>query len=450
MTRKFALLILAASLAFTGCDKIPGFKKKPVVQATPTPASTASAPGSSAGSTSASGTESAKEHKGPSAPPVQVVDTHASVMVLCFHNIEDKSGMKALTITVAEFERELNAIKDKGFTVIPMQDFLAWRRSEKNIPAKSCVITIDDGWVSGYTIAWPILKKMGYPFTMFVYINYIGTGGKSISWDQLAEMRDAGVDIQCHTYYHGNLRAPGTGVDAKTKAAIMKEVQTVGKDGYMRKEIIESKKILEDRLGIKVNALAYPFGNYNAEARALVKEAGYEAAFTVYGQRLAHSAPFDLLGRYAVETAKPAIFENSLTMLGGGVSPEDNGPSAMSQLAATSMITEPPNGENITDPTPTIKANLEAMGVLDDGTVAMRIGGLGPVQAKYDKANNTISYTVTTPLKPNSYRVFITAKSNGRPVETSWNFTFYPNGVPPAPETPAAPVATPEPKKKKK
>ena len=107
-------------------------------------------------------------------PPV---DPHASVMVLCYHNIEDKSAMKALTISVAEFERQLTAVKDEGFTVIGMQDFLAWRRGEKSIPQKSCVITIDDGWVSGYTNAWPVLKKFNYPFTLFIYINYVGTGG---------------------------------------------------------------------------------------------------------------------------------------------------------------------------------------------------------------------------------------------------------------------------------
>ncbi len=83
----------------------------------------------------------------------------------------------------------MQQIKDAGFAVIPMQDFLAWRRGDKDIPPKCGVITIDDGYVSGYDTAWPILKKFGYPFTMFVYINYINSGGKSISWDQLG--RDA-------------------------------------------------------------------------------------------------------------------------------------------------------------------------------------------------------------------------------------------------------------------
>ena len=147
-----------------------------------------------------------------------------------------------------------------------------------------------DGWVSGYTNAWPMLKKFGYPFTMFIYVNYVGTGGKSLTWEQLAEMRDAGVDIQSHTYSHSNLRVPGAGVDAKAKALVQKDLKTLGKDGWLRKEIIDSRKVLEQRLGIRVNAIAYPFGSHSPEARAIVKEAGYEAAFTVYGQRLGYGS----------------------------------------------------------------------------------------------------------------------------------------------------------------
>ena len=62
--------------------------------------------------------------------------------------------------------------------LIPMKDFLAWRRGEKSIPPKSAVITIDDGYVSGFAVAWPILKEFGYPFTMFIYTNYVNVGGQ--------------------------------------------------------------------------------------------------------------------------------------------------------------------------------------------------------------------------------------------------------------------------------
>jgi len=94
-----------------------------------------------------------------------------------------------------------------------MKDLLAWRKGEKAIPSKSTVITIDDEWNSQYYVAWPILKEFGYPFTLFVYTQWVNTGGKAMTWNQLEEMRDAGVDIEAHTVSHHDLRHAPRGQD---------------------------------------------------------------------------------------------------------------------------------------------------------------------------------------------------------------------------------------------
>ncbi len=230
----------------------------------------------------------------PTPPAVAAINKVASVIVLLYHRFEEHPRKAdTLAITPEEFEKEMGELKDAGFTVIPMQDFIAWRHGEKNIPAKSCIITIDDGYLSGYETAWPILKKFRYPFTMFIYINYIGSGGKSISWDQLGELRDAGVDIESHTYSHSHLTSPGYGVDATTKARVQKDIQTLGREGWLHKEIVDSKKTLEKNLGIKVDAFAYPYGtgSNDPHIRQVVKEAGYEVAFNVYGRRNGFSFP---------------------------------------------------------------------------------------------------------------------------------------------------------------
>ena len=441
MTRNFVLLFLTAALPLTGCNKIklPFIQKKnTVAAATPTPAP---APATAAAVT-APPAAAAKAEPKPAAPPKPAVNTTASVMVLCYHNIEDKSAMKALTITIAEFEKQLQAIKDEGFSVIGMQDFLAWRRSEKEIPAKSCIITIDDGWVSGYTNAWPLLKKFGYPFTLFIYVNYVGSGGKSLSWEQLAEMRDAGVDIQSHTYSHSNLRSPGSGVDRRTAELVRKDIAELGKDGWLKKEIAGSKEMLEKQLGIKVTALAYPFGIFTQEARKAVADAGYEAAFTVYGQRLTHSSPFDLLGRYAIEAAKPVIFTNALAMIGGGGGAEGAAPPS-SQLAATSMVTQPMEGETIRDPNPTLKVNLETLGEVDPESVEMRLSGIGALKVKYDPTTKMAEAKVTQRLRDTEYMVILSAKVNGRKTEARWSFKFDPNApAGAAPEPPLPPRAS--------
>ncbi len=397
MIRITALVCLTTALAFSGC------KKKPAIAAPPSAPVVESGTAAPADA-SKPAPPSAPEFATASVPPAPgtaakpagpAIDTSASAMALCYHNIEDKSAMKALTISVEQFEKEMQGLKDAGFTVIPLQDFLAWRRGEKNIPHKSCIVTIDDGWVSGYTNAWPILKKFNYPFTLFIYVNYIGTGGKSLSWEQLSEMRDAGVDIQCHTYSHANLKNPTLrgSLDARNMGLVQKDIATLGMDGWMKKEIIDSKNVIEQRLGVKVNAIAYPFGVYNEKARALVKEGGYEAAFTVYGQRLTRSSPYDLLGRYAIEATKPAgapskdpkkknhapsdVFQTALQMIGGGVSAPVDEASTIGQLAAASMITQPMDKETITNPQPLIKANLATMGEIDPGSLKVRLSGFG-------------------------------------------------------------------------
>ncbi len=367
------------------------------------------------------------------APPATAINKSAAAICICYHNIED-SKTKALTISVEEFEKEMQALKDNGFTVISMQDYLAYRRGEKDMPAKSAIISIDDGWVSAYDNAWPILKKFKYPFTLFIYVNYVNTGGKSMTWDQLAEMRDAGVDIECHTYSHSNLKIPGGGMDRTHSAEVKKEVAQLGVDGWLRKEIIGSKEMLEKQLGIKCDAFAYPFGVWNEKARALIKEAGYEAAFTVYGQQLRFSSPpYDLLGRYAVDAGKPQIFySDALKMIGGGISGPPAAAPAYAQLAAASMVTEPMEGETISNPTPVIKANLATMGNVDPHSIEMRISGLGLVPAVYDQKTKTVSYKVSPKLRDKNYTVILDAKADGKKVETRWNFNFDPTAAKPA------------------
>ena len=414
MNRKIALLLLLATLPFASCDKIPSLKKKFTKQnttATPTPV--------------AEGAPEPAAVAGPATPikPVEAakpdVNTKASVMVLCYHRFEDRPR-DSLAVNPGEFEKQMGALKEHGFTVIPMQDFLAWRRGEKSIADKSCVITIDDGYRSGYDVAWPILKKHSYPFTMFIYTNYVkgqpNAGGQSLSWEELEEMRDAGVDIQSHTVSHTNLRMK--------KGKYQSAYPTY--EEWLRHEMVDSKKMLEQRLGISVNCLAYPYGNQNEEIRKIAMDAGYEVAFTVYGQRITYNSHADQLGRYAIESTKPKVFQDALAMVGGGGGFE--GASAPS--ASVSMITQPMDGETINDPKPTIKANLETFGEVEPGSVIMFVSGLGSVPVKYDAGTKMAEAKITQALRPQAYTVILSAKVKGRKTETRWSFTFDPAAPP--------------------
>src|SRR5437016_12241234 len=201
MMIRFAIVPLLLALNFSMC------KKHETVSQNPQPAG-ASSPAPDAATAGGS----------PGVPPVAaspkikkpVVDQTAQTIIFCYHRLVDKIRYPGTEITPAAFEAQMKELKDRGITVIPMQDLLAWKRGEKNIPPRCAVISFDDGWKSQYEVAWPSMKTFGYPFTMFIYTEgdaggSLG-GGQAVTWEELGEMRDNGIDIEAHSATHQDLR----------------------------------------------------------------------------------------------------------------------------------------------------------------------------------------------------------------------------------------------------
>ena len=352
----------------------------------------------------------------PSAEPASAarlasVDRAAQVVALCYHRVEGVAG-GALSITPELFEQHMQRLKDHGIQVISMQDFLAWRRNEKTIPPKCALISLDDGYLSAFEVARPILKKFNYPWTYFIYTKFIGSGGKSVSWEQLAMLRDEGVEIGCHTISHQSLRE----TRGKSPEAY---------DAWLREEIIGSKQLIEKRLGIRCAVFAYPEGRYNAKVLDMVKVGGFEAAFTVYGQRITHGAHADRIGRYAWYAKRPQDLEQALNF-SGPLSSSEEEPAAAREIAAAMLLTQPPNGDSIAETEPLLKANLSALGAFDDKTLTMRLSGVGLVQFKFDAVNRIIEARPKQPLKPGEYTVVVSAKAGDKKVETQWGFRVVP------------------------
>jgi peptidoglycan/xylan/chitin deacetylase (PgdA/CDA1 family) len=339
------------------------------------------------------------------------VDKTAQLVVLCYHRVEGTAG-GTLSISPELFEQHMQRLKDHGITVISMQDFLAWRRNEKTIPPKCALITIDDGYVSSFEVARPILKKFGYPWTCFIYTKFIGTGGKSLTWEQLATLRDEGVEVGAHTASHQNLRD----THGKTPEAF---------DSWLNEEIIGSKQLIEKKLGVRCAVFAYPEGRYNAKVLDVVKAAGFEASFTVYGQRITHGANAEKIGRYAWYSRRPQDMELALNF-SGPVTPSESEPPAASELAAAMLVTQPANGDTISDSVPVLKANLGALGEFDENTLTLRLSGVGPIPAKFDRENKIIEARPPQPLKPGEYTVFVSAKNGAKKMETQWSFKVVP------------------------
>src|SRR5881296_1601992 len=352
-----------------------------------------------------------------------VVDQTAQTIIFCYHLLVDKVRYPGTEITPAAFEAQMKELKDRGITVISMQDLLAWKRGEKNIPPRCAVISFDDGYKSQYEVAWPILKKYGYPFTMFIYTEGVAGGssggGGAITWEQLAEMRDNGVDIEAHTATHQDLReghtitlaSPG-GKKTRTKLTGAQYEQ------WVQNEVVGSKQLLEQRLGIKANCFAVPFGNYNEHVKEIARNSGFEAMFTVYGQPITFTSPLDSLGRYAIEANKPKVFEDAVKMIGTST----GGAAAVAEVGAKDLATQPADGETVRTALPLIKANLSGVGQIEPGSVQMRVSGLGLVPANFDAKTGTVSYQVPQKLREKTCTVIVSAKSEGKKVEAHWTF----------------------------
>jgi peptidoglycan/xylan/chitin deacetylase (PgdA/CDA1 family) len=411
MVSKFAVIPLILTLGLSLC------KKHETVQrigegATPTPLPSASPDASTgAGGSPAAGT-------GPVAPqPKKVaVDQTAQVIVFGYHRFVNQVRRPDTEITPQAFEQQMQELKNRGITVISMQDFLAWKRGEKNIPPRCAVITFDDGWKSQYEVAWPIMKKFGYPFTMFIYTEGVRGGhfggGEAITWEQLAEMRDAGIDIQAHSATHQDLRKPYDKV-AKKKLTPPEYEQ------WLHNEVVGCKELLEQRLGIRVNCFAVPYGFYNQHIKDVATQARYEAVFTVYGQPLTYRSSMDSLGRYLMEANKPKVFGDAISM----IATSSAGGAPVAEIGAANIQSKPADGETVRNPLPLISANLSAFGAIDPGTVTMRVSGLGVVPASYDSKTQTVSYQVTQKLR-DKCSVIVEAKSGGKKVEAHWSFAI--------------------------
>ena len=409
MMIRFAILPLVLALNFSMC------KKQQAVTEKPQPAD-AAVPGTAA-ATAAPVVVATPKVKKP------VVDQTAQTLIFCYHRLVDKVRYPGTEITPAAFEAQMKELKDKGITVISMQDLLAWKRGEKNIPPRCAVVTFDDGWKSQYEVGWPIMKKYGYPFTLFIYTEGVrgGTlgGGEAITWEQLANMRDNGVDIQAHTATHQDLREGHTVMVIEPGGKrTRKKLTGADYEKWVQNEVVGCKELLEQRLGIKVNCFAVPFGNYNEHVKELARNAGYEAMFTVYGQPITFTSPMDSIGRYAIEANKPKVFADAVSMIGAST----GGGTAVAEVGPKDLTTQPADGSTVRTATPLIKANLSSIGQIEPGSVQMRVSGLGLVPVNFDPKIGIVSYQVPQKLRDKSCTVIVSAKSEGKKVETHWTF----------------------------
>jgi peptidoglycan/xylan/chitin deacetylase (PgdA/CDA1 family) len=197
-------------------------------------------------------------------------DNSIKVPILCYHNL-NPTVPGSMNMTPEKFESQIKWLKDNGYTFITLKDAVAYLKGERStLPAKPVVITADDGWQSDYTYLYPIAKKYNIPVTLFIYPGTISEGKHALTWNELKELQQTGLfDIQGHTYSHPNFKVE------------KRHLSEAAYDKFVTHELAGSKKVLEDKLGIKVELLAWPFGIYDDYLEKQAANAGYVMAFSI-------------------------------------------------------------------------------------------------------------------------------------------------------------------------
>lgn len=348
----------------------------------------------------------------PKAVPFEL-NKSSVVSILGYHDFRERGG-SPMIIAVDKFREQMQAVKESGIPVIPLSDVLAWRRGEKNIPEEAIVITMDDGWQGVYQHAFPILKELGFPFTVYLYKKYVNIGGRSMTWAQIREMMEHGCEVGSHSVSHESLRARKKG---RTEEQHME---------WVLSELRESKEFLESNLGIECVTHAYPFGIFDDTVAEMGLNAGYEALVTVNAQKVIWDSPPGKLGRYIIHGESDTNFKLATSFRGrGDVSSSHFLASDARDAEGRRMVGLSPEPEStIQERLPLIQAKLEGVGAVVPESVRLRVAGLGNVPVQYDAGTMTASYQLPVRLRHGDCAVtLVFKKAEGQPDEVlSWRF----------------------------
>jgi peptidoglycan/xylan/chitin deacetylase (PgdA/CDA1 family) len=195
--------------------------------------------------------------------------------VLCYHNIDlAKPENTPYSVTSERFVDGLNALKAAGFEFVSEEAVKAFYLTGKPLPPLSALVTFDDGHSNIYEKARPILKRMNIPWILFVFPTAIGGGHEKgfMDWNEVRTLRTEGVAIGSHAYDHPYLTRPG------------KEISTPeAYEVWLDKELVHSKRLIEEKLGVAIDSFAAPFGALNEVAQRHIQSAGYTLAFNIFG-----------------------------------------------------------------------------------------------------------------------------------------------------------------------
>ena len=191
-------------------------------------------------------------------PDTASADQGSSASVVMYHRFGE-GDFPSTSVTVEQFEAHLEEIKNGGYTLLSLNDLVDKLRNKEPLADKTLAITIDDGYESIYTVAYPRFKKYNIPFTIFVSTDPIDRGyAKHLNWKQIREMvKDPLVSIGAHTASHLHMAAASP--------------------ARLGDEMSRSLQRLEKEIGYRPDIFAFPYGEASLSAINVVRGFWHES-----------------------------------------------------------------------------------------------------------------------------------------------------------------------------
>ena len=229
-----------------------------------------------------------------------------SAVVFIYHRFGEDS-YPSTSVRIDQFSAQVEELKSGGYAVLPLPEIVAKLRSGEGVPARTVGLSVDDAYRSAYEAAWPLLRRANMPFTVFVSTDTIGNR-EMMSWEQLREMKRAGVTIGAHTASHPHM--PALSIERN------------------REEIAKSHRAYQSELGELPTLFAWPYGEYSLALKPLMAEFGYAVAFGQHSGVIGPGADYFFLPRFAInenygEIARFRLAARSLALPVTDVTPAD-------------------------------------------------------------------------------------------------------------------------------
>jgi len=191
-----------------------------------------------------------------------------SIPVLMYHRIvseAQKYSHHGIWVTAQSFEQNLISLRQRGYSSITFKQYQLFLNREFTLPNRPVILTFDDGYEDNYTLAFPLLRKYGFSAVIFLVAN---ATRRTNFWDidepkvqllnekQICEMSTAGIEFGSHTVTHPNLSQCSP--------------------EQIRKELVESKQVIERMTGREIISIAYPYGAVNGTIKSIAAETGYK------------------------------------------------------------------------------------------------------------------------------------------------------------------------------